>query len=1264
MSDSQGADFLTGGGELGALMRDRDWARTPLGAVPEWPQALKTAVRIMLTSRQPMFVWWGEELINLYNDAYKSIVGGKHPWALGQPAAVVWREIWAQVGPRAQSAILENRGTYDEALLLIMERNGYPEETYYTFSYSPVPNDEGGTGGILCANTEDTQRIVGARQLALLRELAARTGEARTIEAVCRLSAGCLETNLRDIPFALIYLQDAERHRFVLAGASGIAPGHPAAPEEVAAENGAPWPLNAVTTASAPDLLTNLNRFPNLPSGAWPSPPVRAAALPLGAVGQNGNAGVLVVGLNPYRLFDDSYEGFLSLVAGQITAAIANAQAYEDERKRAESLAELDRAKTMFFNNVSHELRTPLTLLLGPLEDAAVCTGERLQIPKHEVELMYRNGQRLLKLVNTLLDFSRIEAGRMQASYEPVDLGALTAELASVFRSAFERAGLRLASECPTETITAYVDREMWEKVVFNLLSNAFKFTFQGGVTVRLSRSGERIELEVSDTGIGISEEDLPHIFERFHRVPAARSRTYEGSGIGLALVYELVKLHGGEVTAESRPGFGTKFRITMPAGKEHLPQDRIGTPRTNVSTATEAGAYLEEAFRSLPASAQVESSEVTDLTYVSDATASGSRTAKILLVDDNSDMRDYLMRLLGGKYEILAAENGRVALDTLRDDLPDLVLSDAMMPEMDGFGLLQAIRADERTRRLPVILLSARAGEDAKVDGLGAGADDYLVKPFSARELLARVDACIKLARVRGAADAALRASESRFRRLFEANIFGVFFGVSDGSVAEANDAFLQMVGYSREDVKAGLVRWDRMTPGSFADLDRNAAEQLMQTGICRAYEKEFIRKDGSRVPVLMGAAMLGEPYHRQNTAVVFCLDLTERKRVEEQMLQTQKLESLGVLAGGVAHDFNNLLVGILGNASLALEGMDEADPNRTLLEDIMAASERAADLTKQLLAYAGKGRFMPEKVDLSALVRQIGNLIYASIPKHVQLQLDLKPGIPAVEGDPGQLQQLIMNLIINGGEAVDDHTGTVRVTTGVQRVFNGAEPRGFGSEPIPAGQYVFLEVQDTGCGMDEGTKARIFDPFFTTKFMGRGLGLAAALGIVKGHGGAVQVESTPAKGSIFRVLFPAGDQATATHTKPAHNRVIGSGLVLVVDDEDVVRRTVKSTLERHGYSVLAAENGQEAVRLFRREHERVLMVILDMNMPVMGGEEALRQLQSIQPEVRVILSSGYNEVEAVTRFQGKGLAGFIQKPYTSLQLAEKVTELAARMA
>ena len=438
---------------------------------------------------------------------------------------------------------------------------------------------------------------------------------------------------------------------------------------------------------------------------------------------------------------------FLNLVAGHIGTSVANARAYEAERKRAEALAEIDRAKTLFFSNVSHEFRTPLTLMLGPLEDA-LASGELPAKERERLDTVHRNSLRLLRLVNSLLDFSRIEAGRGQASYAPTDLAAITANFTSNFRSACERAGLKLVVDCPPLGEPVYLDRDMWEKIVLNLLSNAFKFTFEGEIVVRLRVVDGHAELSVGDTGVGIPEGELPRLFERFHRIEGQMSRTYEGSGIGLALVQELVKLHGGAIRVESVEGEGTRFIVTIPLGRSHLAQDRIVSDAAS-PTAAQADAYVEEALRWLPNGGAPAAGTLppSGLTQTTPPQLEGSR---ILVADDNADMRDYVRRLLEAYCQVETVADGQAALEAIRRRRPDLVLSDVMMPRVDGLRLVRAIRSEPVLADIPVVLLSARAGEEAKIEGLHAGADDYLIKPFSARELVARVGSNLNLAKLR----------------------------------------------------------------------------------------------------------------------------------------------------------------------------------------------------------------------------------------------------------------------------------------------------------------------------------------------------------------------------------------------------------------------------------------------------------------------------------------------------------------------------------
>ncbi|MEC4814008.1 MAG: ATP-binding protein [Scytonema sp. PMC 1069.18] len=734
-------DIFAGGGEMGQVMRSLDWSKTLLGSISKWPQSLKTTVSILLNSRYPMFVWWGTDYANLYNDAYRPILGAsKHPQFLGQSAKVCWAEVWDVVGPLADSVLKTGQSTWSENLLLLMERNGYTEETYFTFSYSPVRDESGGIGGVFCAVTETTEQVIGGRRLRTLRELAANTGEAKTVEKACIIVTDTLSKNLYDIPFALLYLVEDDGKQARLVGTVGVTPKTKAIQERVALTQETDlWNLTQVQRTNEAFLVDDLTtRFGSLPGGIWEASSQQALVIPIAQSGEKQQlAGLLVLGISPRRQFDDEYQGFFDLIANNVGTAIANARSYEEERQRSEALAELDRAKTVFFSNVSHEFRTPLTLMLSPLEEAlAVADETPFATQRQQLQMVHRNSLRLLKLVNTLLDFSRIESGRIQAVYEPTDLSTFTSELASVFRSAIEKAGMHLHINCPPLPEPVYVDREMWEKIVLNLLSNAFKFTFEGEITVSLQFQSERIEVSVCDTGIGIPTEELPHLFERFYRVRNSQGRTFEGSGIGLSLVQELVKLHGGTVGVKSVLGEGSCFTVSIPTGYSHLPHERVSVIQTQGSTAI-AAAYVEEALRWLP------EEECDERTF-------SSTSARILLIDDNADMRSYVKRLLSQQYEVETVADGVAASAAIARQSPDLILTDVMMPRVDGFELLRSLRSNLATREIPIILLSARAGEESRVEGLQAGADDYLIKPFSARELLARVEANLKMARLR----------------------------------------------------------------------------------------------------------------------------------------------------------------------------------------------------------------------------------------------------------------------------------------------------------------------------------------------------------------------------------------------------------------------------------------------------------------------------------------------------------------------------------
>ncbi|MEV6595291.1 SpoIIE family protein phosphatase [Actinoplanes sp. NPDC051346] len=726
------------GGEMGRRMLALDWAATPLGVPARWPEELANAVATMLASKAQIVLFWGPDHCALYNDAYITTMGSKHPGHLARPGREMWAETWSLLQDLFDGVTAADEAYYAADHPFMLERYGFLEETYFDISYDPIRREDGTVGGVFCIVSDTTRRVLADRRVRTLSRLGSLLADSPDQAALGAQAARVLGENRGDVPFAALYLDDTAD--------DGVPHGTLRRVVEEVIRTNRPAELPVVAVTGSPP----------------PSAADQALVLPVGMGGSD--VGVLVVGISRYLALDGGYRDFLDLVAAQISRAVTNLRTYEQERRRAAELAALDAAKTNFFSNVSHEFRTPLTLILGPLEDLLASRGLGDEL-RDRLLPMQRNGLRLLKLVNTVLDFSRLESGRLRAAYLPTDLADYTARLASTFRSAAERAGLDLRVDCPPLSGPVHVDREMWEKIVFNLLSNAVKFTRSGGITVRLGERFGSAVLEVEDTGIGVSEEDQQLLFDRFHRVTGTWSRSHEGTGIGLALVRELAEMHGGTATARSELGAGSTFTVTLPLGTAHLPADRIVDERTAALPDEQARLYVEEAHWWLGDTGSepgppAPPGEVED-----------GRRGRVLLVDDNADLRDHVARLLRPYWEVTTAVDGQEALEQARCEPFDLVLTDVMMPRLDGFGLIKALRADERTRDVPIVVLSARAGEESSVEGLSAGADDYLIKPFSARDLTARVRANLELgqlrrqiiSRLRGLVDAAAAVNTVR---------------------------------------------------------------------------------------------------------------------------------------------------------------------------------------------------------------------------------------------------------------------------------------------------------------------------------------------------------------------------------------------------------------------------------------------------------------------------------------------------------------------
>ncbi|HEX2117348.1 MAG TPA: PAS domain S-box protein [Alphaproteobacteria bacterium] len=903
---TQAATFLAGGGAMGALMRVHNWARTPLGPIEQWPESWRTAVSICLNSRFPMVLWLGPELVLAYNDAWRPVLGAnKHPQALGSPGRLIWPEIWDIIGHQLGSVMERGEATWSDDLLLVLERNNYTEEAYFTYSYSPIKERDGTVSGVFSAVSETTDRVLSERRLALLRELAARTADSKSVKTACEAFASVLRGH-PDVPFAQLYLveeQEAALQRIAAVHRTG----DPAVgPDKVPLKNVGIdlFRLSEVMLHGRPLLIEDIEeRIGCIRGDHWPEQVRAALVLPVRKAGQAAPTGVLVAGINPRRALDDRYRGFFDLIVEHLATALANARAYEAERRRAEALAELDRAKTAFFSNISHEFRTPLTLMLGNLEEA-LRAQDLSEARRAELMIAHRNSLRLLRLVNTLLDFSRVEAGRIEASYEPVDLAALTAELASNFRSACDRAGLRFEVDCAPLPEPLYVDREMWEKIVLNLVSNAFKFTLEGGIAVRLAARGGQALLTVSDTGTGIPKEEQSRVFQRFHRVAGALGRTHEGTGIGLALVQELVWLHGGKVAVDSEPGVGSTFTVSIPLGSAHLPADRIGGARRLVSTSLRAQAFVDEALRWLPGG-----EDARELVVGHDAAAGAAlgrplARRRVLIVDDNADMREYIARLLRPLHDVELARDGLEALAAIAERRPDLVLSDVMMPSLDGIGLLRAIRADPSLADIPAILLSARAGEEAQVEGLDAGADDYLVKPFAARELLARVNANLQMAETRRKALEEVRSRERELRD--RAALLDAIMATVPAAIWVAHDPEASRITGSRYAAELLRLSPDANHSKSAPPETRPSNFRAMKGGrevppealpvqracrgeVVRLEELDLVFDDGSVIHELVNAAPVRDETGRVTGAVGAAIDITARRRAEQALAASE---------------------------------------------------------------------------------------------------------------------------------------------------------------------------------------------------------------------------------------------------------------------------------------------------------------------------------------------------------------------------------------
>ena len=1251
-------DFLVGDGEMTRLIRAKNWSETPLGPIEHWPQSLRTTVSLCLASNFPMNIIWGSQHTQIYNEGYRVVCGEAHPTALGQNYRVTWASAWPAIGQPFERAMAGETG-FLENQRMFLTRNGYLEETFFTFSLSPIRDEEGGIGGLFHPVTETTAIMLAERRTVALRDLTAILGRASTVAELIKLAIETLARSEYDLPFVLLYERDTDLNEYGLAGHHGIEPDRAATPARLA-DRQAPWPVERAVRSRSMVHVTGVDALlVGTRCGPYAEAPTEAFVLPISLPSVEEAPLILVVGVSPRIPLVDGYRGFYELIAATLSAALVTVRTRQDERRRAAALAEIDRAKTAFFSNVSHEFRTPLTLMLGPLEESL---RQAEELPLEEVErirLAYRNGRRLLKLVNTLLDFSRIEAGRLQAAYESTDLAALTAELASNFRSATDQAGLSLTIDAPTLSRPVYVDRDMWEKIILNLLSNAFKFTLDGGIAVHVADSPDGLgaQVTVRDTGVGVPAAELPRLFERFHRVEGSLGRSFEGSGIGLAMVQELVKLHFGEISVTSEPGRGTSFCISLPFGSGHLPAAGI-IERTSRPESTRAHLFLDEALGWLGTGAAA-STPVGE----SDRSAPHTIDGRIVLADDNADMRDYVQRLLQAeRFEVITVENGELALQTARREAPDLILSDVMMPVLDGFGLLSQWRADPRLRDIPFLLLSARAGDEARVEGLLAGADDYLTKPFSSRELVARVRSNLTLARDRR--EAVLREQNAELERqvIERAQARGRIWQLSpellgvldvDGRIENCNPAWHGVLGWSEAEI-AGTAFLDSLHPD-----DREPTSNALRAAnavfhVALRFESRHRSKQGDyRWLSWVAVPEEGKVYCSARDVTDDKIRSMELARAQESLRQSQKIEAIGRLTGGIAHDFNNLLMVITGGLDIVERQADPARRQR-LLGGMRQAAQRGAALTRQLLAFSRRQALRPMTIDLAQQIDGMRELLDRSLSGNVHAHFSFASDLWPVEVDPGELELMILNLCVNARDAMPEG-GTIEV--------------GAANAPVDAqnpGEFIRLYVSDTGTGMAPDIIAHVFEPFFTTKDIGKGsgLGLAQVYGFVKQSGGAVHIDSTVGLGTTVSMLLPraaaeAGlvERAEPSAIEPPKPANAFTGSVLLVEDDDEVAALMTEMLAEMGFAVTRAACAAAALGALANGR-RIDLVLSDVMMPGgMDGLDLAHEIARRRPELPVLLTSGYAEA-AQARAAAQGVR-LLPKPFKMDTLADVMSDM-----
>jgi len=1243
MNDKPPYDIVFDATEIGARIQSMDWSKNALGPIESWSPILQNTVRLCLASSFPLAIVWGPERIHIYNDAYGRIHGANHPHTIGQDFKAAWLSAWPAMDEALARASL-GETTFRAKERLLLERNGDLEETFFTFSFSPIRDESGHVVGLFHPIVEVTQQVVAERRWEILRELVDRTIAVQTFDAAARRIEEVLGGHDLDVPLALLYRLDPDRRFATLAVKVGILADSSIAPRTVDLLVPSPggWPLaESVRDRDLVEVNDVADRFGPLDGASSTESPRRALVLPIehATIESNHPLALLVVGVSRHRPLDDAYRSFYRSMRRTITHILVHAHVHEADRREVNARTLLERNQAAFLTDLSHEFRSPLTLMLGPVEHMLEQPDADLTpAAKGQLEIVHRNSIRILKLVNTMLDFARVEAGRAGVRYQRFDLAAYTADLVSTFRAAIERAGLRFIVRCPSSSAPTYVDRELWERIVLNLLSNAFRFTQDGEIEVRVEAQDGRVNLLIRDTGVGIPPEEIPRIFEPFHRVKDTRGRTSEGTGLGLALVQELVKLHGGSIRVESVLHEGSQFIVSLPLGTDHLDPAHICETTEPGPRNPRVEVFGDEKFVDPP----------------SKPSRSPATRARVVWADDNADMREYVRRLLSERFQVEAVADGYAALEAVRAQPTDLVLSDVMMPRMDGFGLLRGLRADPQLQGIPMVLVSARAGDDARIEGWEAGADDYVVKPFGARELLARVESHVRNGRRRREAatnvsdpnDLRLGTDAARLQRIIDTAPAFTWIGESSGFrsflsrgwCAYTGQTEAQAAGYGwldavhpddREQAR-GIGARDHAPQHSFVSDYRvrradGAYRWAMDTEKLRFSDRGDILGSIGSVIDAHDHNVAGEELRRTNA------DLRIADRRKDEFLAT------------LAHELRNPLAPIRN----ATELLRMAGGDRELAKHALSIMDRQLDHMVHLLddlmdlSRISGGKVAPRKqsVELAFILQ---NVIEAMRPVIAEVGHELSIALPnepiILNADATRLAQVFSNLLSNAA----------KYTERGGRIWLSAERRG---------DEVVVTIRDSGIGISAEHLPQIFSLFWQVPESldrsegGLGIGLALVKGLVELHGGTVEARSDGlGRGSEFMVRLPI--LAPLDGGSDRNPRAWGGEMVripvrvLIVDDDRDNALSLAMLLRVKGHDVETAHDGFSALRL--SETFRPRLVLLDIGLPTMSGHDVAQLMrQQTWGRTSVLVAvTGWGQDEDKLRSIAAGFDHHMTKP------------------